>query len=108
MVFSLGSTFDFSPRCWSSRSLVVVDTIAILEFLTHNFDFHLPSINTKYCIVAGCISGVARKFERWGRRSIFPTSGRGHVGVAKHCVVISFYFIHKEMANLPLCPAYSY
>ena len=38
----------------------------------------------------GLVSGVARKFERWGKRSIFPTSGRGHVGVAKHCVVISF------------------
>ena len=39
-------------------------------------------------------SGVARKFERWGKRSIFPTSGRGHVGVAKHCAVIRFYFIY--------------
>ena len=31
-----------------------------------------------------------------GKRSIFPTSGRGpgHTGVVKHCVVISFYFIH--------------
>ena len=35
-------------------------------------------------------SGVARKFERWGKRSIFPTSGRGDTDVAKHCVVISF------------------
>ena len=29
-----------------------------------------------------------------GKRSIFPISGRGHMGVAKHCVVIRFYFIH--------------
>ena len=35
-------------------------------------------------------SGVARKFERWGKRSIFPTSGSGQTGVDKHCVVISF------------------
>ena len=39
-------------------------------------------------------SGVARKFERWAKRAIFPTSGRGHMAVAKNCVVISFYFIH--------------
>ena len=27
------------------------------------------------------VDGVARKFERWGKCSIFPISGRGHVGV---------------------------
>ena len=45
---------------------------------------------TKVLLILVCTSGVARKFERWGKRSIFPTSGRGHVGVAKHCVVIRF------------------
>ena len=28
-----------------------------------------------------CHSGVARIFERWGKHSISPTSGPGHVGV---------------------------
>ena len=43
---------------------LIMYILTTLEFLTHNFDFHLltTSINTKYCIVAGCIPKVERLF----------------------------------------------